>query len=109
MIFMLDNSFSYCSNENCTKKSLCSRYIERNKRQIGQTYLVLTEEQCNKNNCFIDKDEYYKNMILNIINSIPKDDLDKKLLLESCYRLLPLSEKYDLKATLQEKICNLEP
>ena len=40
---MLDNSFSYCSNENCTKKNLCLRYIERNKSQIGQTYLVLTD------------------------------------------------------------------
>ena len=101
---MLDNSFSFCSNENCTKKDLCLRYIENNKIQYGQTYLVLTEEQCNKNKCFIDKDEYYKNIILYIINSIPNDDLDKKLLLESCYRLSPLSEKYDLKDKLQEKI-----
>ena len=53
---MLDNSFSYCSNEKCTKKNLCLRYIERSRRHLGQTYLVLTEEQCNKNKCFIDKD-----------------------------------------------------
>lgn len=105
---MLDNSYSYCSNEDCTKKNLCLRYIERNKRQFGQTYLVLTEEQCNKNKCFIDKDEYYKNMILDIINSSPNDDLDKKLLLKSCYKLLHLSEKYHLKTKLQEKIYSLE-
>lgn len=105
---MLDNSFSYCSNEKCTKKNLCLRYIERSRRHFGQTYLVLTEEQCNKNKCFIDKNIYYKKMILNIINSNPNDDLEKKLLLESCYSLLPLSEKYGLKSKLQDKICDLK-
>lgn len=39
---------------------------------------------------------------------IPNDDLDKKLLLEKCHRLLPISEQYNLKDKLLEKIESLE-
>ncbi len=105
---MLDNSFSYCSNESCSKKDICLRYTKRENRHIGETYLLLTEKECEKNNCFIDKKEYYKKMILSVIDMIPNDDLDKKLLLENCHRLLPISEQYNLKDKLLEKIKSLE-
>ncbi len=46
------------------------------------------------------KDEYYKKVIMNIIDKVPNDDLEKKILLQSCISLLDLSKKY----TLYEKI-----
>lgn len=106
--FMLDNSFSYCSNENCSKKETCLRYTSKRNVKYGQTYLSLTEEQCNKNKCYINKVEYYKKMIINIINQIPKDDLEKKMLLQSCNSLLDISKQYNLYEKLQQKIKELE-
>ena len=57
---MLDNSFSYCSNEKCSKKEKCLRFAKKENIKNGQTYLSITEEECSKNNCYIDKNEYYK-------------------------------------------------
>ena len=74
----------------------------------GQTYLSLTEEQCEKNKCYINKDEYYKKMIMDIIEKVPNDDLDKKMMLESCYSLLPIAKKYELDTEIQAKIKDLE-
>lgn len=108
MIFMLDNSFSYCSNDNCSKKELCLRYTNRRNIVYGQTYLSLSEEQCDKDKCYINKDEYYMKMLKDIIVRDPQDDLDRKLLLESCYSLLKLSEQYNLKSKLEDKIKLLE-
>lgn len=105
---MLDNSFSYCSNENCTKKDLCLRYTKRENVLYGQTYLSISEEQSKKCQCFINKDEYYIKMINDIIDKVPNDNLDKKLLLDSCYKLLSLAEQYNLKDNLLAKIKFLE-
>lgn len=105
---MIENSISYCSNDNCSKKDNCLRYTQRRNVKYGQTFLVLTEEQCEEKKCYINKDEYYKKMILDIINKVPNDELDKKLILESGYSLLNVSKKYDLEQKLQEKINKLE-
>ena len=105
---MLDNSFSYCNNEKCSKKEKCLRFAKKENIKNGQTYIVLTEKECSKNNCYIDKNEYYKKMIMNIIDEVPNDDLEKKMLLQSCNSLLDISKKYDLYEKLQEKISKLE-
>lgn len=47
-------------------------------------------------------------MILNTINENPKDDFDKKYLLELCYSLLEISKQYGLNADIQAKIKQLE-
>ena len=105
---MLDNSFSYCNNEKCIKKEKCLRFAKKENIKNGQTYIILTEEECSKNNCYIDKNEYYKKMIMNIIDEVANDDLEKKMLLQSCYSLLDMSKKYDLYEKLQEKINKLK-
>ena len=106
--FMLESSLSHCSNENCSKKESCLRFTKKRNELYGQTYLSLTEEQCEKNKCYINKDEYYKKMIMDIIEKVPNDDLDKKFILESCYSLLPIAKKYELEKELKEKIKMLE-
>lgn len=105
---MLDNSFSYCSNEKCSKKEKCLRFAKKENIKDGQTYIILTEEECSKNNCYIDKNEYYKKMIMNIIDEVPNDELEKKMLLQSCNSLLDISKKYNLEKKLKEKIRKLE-
>lgn len=105
---MLESSLSHCSNENCSKKESCLRFTKKRNVLYGQTYLSLTEEQCEKNKCYINKDEYYKKMIMDIIEKVPNDDLDKKFILESCYSLLPIAKKYELDTEIQAKIKNLE-
>ena len=70
---MFSSSVSSCRNYKCSKKDSCLRYATDNIK--SETYLVLTEEECNKNKSYINKDEYYKKMILNTINENPKDDL----------------------------------
>ena len=47
-------------------------------------------------------------MILNTINENPKDDLNKKYLLELCYSLLEISKQYGLNNELTNKIKLLE-
>lgn len=37
------------------------RFTKKENIKNGQTYIILTEEECSKNNCYIDKKEYYKN------------------------------------------------
>lgn len=105
---MIDSSLSHCSNENCSKKDNCLRYTERRNVKYGQTYIVLTEEQCEKDKCYINKDEYYKKMIIDIISQVPKDSLDKKMILNSCYSLLPIAKKYNMESEIKEKIKELE-
>lgn len=105
---MIDNSLSCCSNENCSKKDNCLRYTERRNVKYGQTYIVLTEEQCEKDKCYINKDEYYKKMIIDIISQVPQDELDRKLILESCYSLLSIAKKYNMESEIKEKIKELE-
>lgn len=105
---MLESSLSHCSNENCSKKESCLRFTKKRNVLYGQTYLSLTEEQCEKNKCYINKDEYYKKMIMDIIEKVPNDDLDKKFILESCYSLLPIAKKYELDTEIQVKIKDLE-
>ncbi len=105
---MFLNSISSCRNDKCSKKDSCLRYTTQNDNIRSETYLVLTEEECEKSKSYINKDEYYKKMILNAINEIPKDDLDKKYLLELCYSLLEVSKKYELNAELKDKIKSIE-
>lgn len=105
---MLESSLSHCSNENCSKKESCLRFTKKRNVLYGQTYLSLTEEQCEKNKCYINKDEYYKKMIMDIIEKVPNDALDKKFILESCYSLLPIAKKYELDTEIQAKIKDLE-
>lgn len=45
-----------------------------------------------KDKCYINKDEYYKKMIMNIIDEVPNDELEKKMLLQSCNSLLDISK-----------------
>ena len=47
-------------------------------------------------------------MIMNIIDKVPNDDLEKKMLLQSCNSLLDISKKYNLYEKLQEKISKLK-
>lgn len=107
---MFLNSISSCRNDKCSKKDSCLRYTTENNNIRSETYLVLTEEECEKSKSYINKDEYYKKMILNAINEIPKDDddLDKKYLLELCYSLLEVSKKYGLDTEIQAKIEHLK-
>ena len=105
---MIDSSITHCSNENCSKKDSCLRYTTENDNIKSETYLVLTEEECNKSKSYINKDDYYKKMIMNIIDEVPNDDLDNKMLLQICNSLLDISKKYDLEKKLKEKIRKLE-
>lgn len=105
---MFLNSISSCKNDKCSKKDSCLRYTTENDNIRSETYLVLTEEECEKSKSYINKDEYYKKMILNAINENPKDDLDKKYLLELCYSLLEVSKKYGLDTEIQAKIEHLK-
>lgn len=107
---MFLSSISSCRNDKCSKKDSCLRYTTENNNIRSETYLVLTEEECEKSKSYINKDEYYKKMILNAINEIPKDDddLDKKYLLELCYSLLEVSKKYGLDTEIQAKIEHLK-
>ena len=45
---------------------------------------------------------------MNIIDEVPNDDLDNKMLLQICNSLLDISKKYDLEKKLKEKIRKLE-
>ena len=105
---MFLSSVSSCRNDKCSKKDSCLRYTTENDNIKSETYLVLTEEECNKSKSYINKDEYYKKMILNAINEKPKDNLDKKYLLELCYSLLEISKQYGLNNELTNKIKLLE-
>lgn len=105
---MFLSSISSCRNDKCSKKDSCLRYTNENDNIGSETYLVLTEIECEKSKSYINKDEYYKKIILNAINEIPKDDLDKKYLLELCYSLLEISKKYELNAELKDKIKSIE-
>lgn len=105
---MIDSSITHCSNDNCSKKDKCLRYTQRRNVKYGQTYISMTEEQCEENKCYINIDEYNKKMIMDIINKVPDDELDKKLILESCYSLLAVSTKYGLEIELKEKIKQLK-
>lgn len=105
---MFLSSISSCRNDKCSKKDNCLRYITENSTIKSETSLILTEEECQKSKSYINKDEYYKKMILNAINEIPKDDLDKKYLLELCYSLLEISKNYGLNAEIQAKIEQLK-
>ena len=104
---MFLSSVSLCKNDKCSKKDSCLRYAIDNNIK-SETYLVLTEEECNKSKSYINKDEYYKKMIMNIIDEIPNDDLDKKMLLQSYNSLLDISKKYGLYEKLQGKISKLK-
>ena len=104
---MFLSSVSSCRNDKCSKKDSCLRYAIDNNIK-SETYLVLTEEECNKSKSYINKDEYYKKMIMNIIDEVPNDELEKKMLLQSCNSLLDISKKYDLEKELKEKIKKLE-
>ena len=78
---MLDNSFSYCSNEKCL------RFAKKDNIKNGQTYIVLTEE-CSKNKCYIDKKEYYEKVILDIIHKVPNQiHITHRYLLQSTFPL----------------------
>ena len=57
---MFSSSVSSCRNYKCSKKDSCLRYATDNIK--SETYLVLTEEECNKNKSYINKDEYYKDL-----------------------------------------------
>lgn len=105
---MFLSPISSCRNDKCSKKDSCLRYTTENDNIRSETYLVLTEEECEKSKSYINKDEYYKKMILNTINENPKDDLDKKYLLELCYSLLEMSKKYGLDTEIQAKIEHLK-
>ena len=105
---MLDNSLSYCINEKCSKKDKCLRFREKKNINIGETYFALNEEECSKNNCYINKNEYYKKMILDVIEKEPKDNIDSKFLLNLGYSLLKKSEGFNLDNKLKQKIKNLE-
>ncbi|MCI8655223.1 MAG: hypothetical protein HFJ48_05085 [Clostridia bacterium] len=105
---MFLSSISSCRNDKCSKKDSCLRYTTENDNIRSETYLVLTKEECNKSKSYINKDEYYKKMILNAINENPKDDFDKKYLLELCYSLLEVSKKYGLDTEIQAKIEHLK-
>jgi hypothetical protein len=105
---MFVSSVSSCKNEKCSKKDNCLRYNGKDNTIASETYLVLTEEQCEKSKSYINKDEYYKTMILNAINENPKDELDRKYLLELCNSLLAFANKYGLEKELKEKIKLLE-
>ena len=105
---MLDNSFSYCINGECSKKDKCLRFREKKNINIGETYLILNEEECSKNNCYINENEYYKKMILDVIEKKPKDNIDKKFILNLCYSLLKKSKEFNLDNKLKQKIKNLE-
>ena len=105
---MIDGSITYCSNDKCSKKKSCLRYTERSNIKYGQTYISMTEEQCEKNKCYINIDEYNRKMIMDIINKVPNDELDKKLILESCYSLLPIAKAYNLNDKLENKINELK-
>ena len=104
---MLDNSFSYCINGKCSKKDKCIRFREKKNINIGETYFALNEKECSKNNCYINKNEYYKNMILGAIEKEPKDNIDRKFLLNLCYFLLKKSEEFNLDNKLKQKIKKL--
>ena len=95
---MIDGSITYCSNDKCSKKKSCLRYTERSNIKYGQTYISMTEEQCEKNKCYINIDEYNRKMIMDIINKVPNDELDKKLILESCYSnfVFKVIDRYNL-------------
>ena len=105
---MFLSSVSFCRNDKCSKKDSCLRYTTENDNIKSETYLVLTEEECNKSKSYISKDDYYKKMIMNIIDEVPNDDLDNKMLLQICNSLLDISKKYDLEKKLKEKIRKLE-
>ena len=105
---MIDSSITHCSNDNCSKKDSCLRYAKKRDIKYGQTYMSMTEEQCEKNNCYINIDEYNKKMILDIINKVPDDNLEKKIILECCYSLLEISKQYNLDEKIKEKINSLE-
>ena len=64
---MIGSSITHCSNENCSKKESCLRYTNKRNVKYGQTYLSLTEEQCEKDKCYINKDEKNKKMISKLI------------------------------------------
>lgn len=105
---MFLSSISSCRNDKCSKKDNCLRYTTENSTIKSETSLILTEEECQKSKSYIDKDEYYKKMILNAINENPKDNLDRKYLLELCYSLLEMSKQYGLDTEIQTKIEQLE-
>ena len=65
---MFLSSVSFCRNDKCSKKDSCLRYTTENDNIKSETYLVLTEEECNKSKSYINKDDYYKKMIMNIMN-----------------------------------------
>lgn len=105
---MFLSSISSCRNDKCSKKDNCLRYTTENSTIKSETTLLLTEEECQKSKSYIDKDEYYKKMILNAISENPKDNLDRKYLLELCYSLLEMAKQYGLNAEIQNKIKSLE-
>ena len=47
---MFLSSVSICRNDRCSKKDSCLRYTTNNDNIKSETYLVLTEEECNKSN-----------------------------------------------------------
>lgn len=56
---MFLSSVSFCRNDKCSKKDSCLRYTKKRNVLYGQTYLSLTGKQCEKDKCYINKDEYY--------------------------------------------------
>lgn len=53
---MFLSSVSICRNDKCSKKDSCLRYTTDNDSIKSETYLVLTEEECNKSKSYINKD-----------------------------------------------------
>ena len=58
--------------------------------------------------CLEIEEEYYKKMILNIINKVSDNGIDRKILLDACYSLWKMSKEFNLENELEEKIKNLE-
>lgn len=105
---MFLSSISSCRNDKCSKKDNCLRYTTESSTIKSENTLLLTEEECQKSKSYIDKDKYYKKVILNAINENPKDNLDRKYLFELCYSLLEMSKQYGLNVEIQNKIKSLE-
>ena len=75
---MFSSSVSSCRNYKCSKKDSCLRYTTENDNIRSETYLVLTEEECEKSKSYINKDElnllyfilFYFNLFYFIFNCV---------------------------------------
>ena len=69
-----DSSITYCSNENCSKKESCLRYTKKI-YYMGKLICLWQESNVKRINVISIK--------MNIIDEVPNDDLEKKMLLQS--------------------------